>query len=361
MEYSISSQIGEQVYEDITYIARYNIDWERFRNKTILVTGANGFIAYYMILAFLLRNDLYGENIKVLGLVRNLKKASEKFGALLKREDIKLINQDVTENMEQIEHADFVIHAASQASAYYFETDPVGTIEANTTGTINVLKYAVAQKSEAVLIVSSLKVYGTIKNGGDKLIEDKLGELDITSYKNCYAQGKRLSETLCSSFAKQYGVPVKIARPSYIYGASTMDDDRVWAQFLANVIRGENILLKSSGAVYRSFCYVIDTVTALLKIMLEGEIAVPYNIAAEHSDTTIRNFAKTAIEAFPERKISLQFANKVDEQEPDVDTKKLAAEILDSTRLEKLGWRAEITLLEGVQRAVRTMEERLES
>jgi nucleoside-diphosphate-sugar epimerase len=151
---------------------------------------------------------------------------------------------------------------------------------------------------------------------------------------------------------------VKIARPSYIYGASTLEDDRVWAQFLANIIRRESILLKSNGAAYRSFCYVTDTASALLTIMLKGEVGVPYNIAAAHSDITIRDFAKTAVAVFPERGMSLAFANPEDEAEPVLDVTKKTPEILASERLEKLGWQAQVDVKEGIRRAVLTMEER---
>lgn len=357
MSSNIRSMVGEQIYEDAKYIASTNIQWERLKKKTILITGANGFIAYYLVLSFLVRNDLYGDNIKVLGLVRNIDKAAKKYDELIKREDLKLIAQDVCDDMDEMEHADFIIHAASQATPYYFENDPVGTLEANTTGTTNILRYAIKAKPESVLIISSLKVYGKVADEIDKISEGDIGYVDITSYKNCYAQGKRLAETLCSCYAKQYDVPVKIARPSYIYGASILEDDRVWAQFLANIVRKEDILLKSNGAVCRSFCYVADTATALLTVMLAGDTAVPYNIAAEHSNVTIRNFARTAVEVFPERNMSLCFANKEDEKEPDPDNK-IPSEVLDGTRLEDLGWKAEINLAEGIRRAVKTMEER---
>ena len=85
---------------------------------------------------------------------------------------------------------------------------------------------------------------------------------------------------------------VKIARPSYIYGASSLEDDRVWAQFIANIVRSQDILLKSNGAANRSFCYVTDTASALLYILLHGKDAVPYNISYEKSDVTIRALQK---------------------------------------------------------------------
>lgn len=358
MKDCIREQVEPQIYEDAKFIAQTNIEWERLKDKTILITGANGFIAYYIVLSLLIRNDMYHDNIKVLGLVRNIEKASEKYGDILDRDDIRLIGQDVCQDMGQIQPADFVIHAASQASPYYFENDPSGTINANTSGTVNVLEYAVRSKSESVLIISSIKVYGEVRNGREKIKEEDIGYLDITSYKNCYAQGKRTSETLCASYCRQYGINVKIARPSYIYGASTLDDDRVWAQFLTNIIKKEDILLKSNGAAYRSFCYVADTASALLTILMKGENVQPYNIAAKHSDTTIRNFAKTAVQVFPERNMKLCFQNKEDEQEPELDFGGITPEILDSTKLQSLGWKAEIDLAEGIRRAVNTMESR---
>lgn len=354
----VKDQVGRQIYEDAEFIADTDIDWEKWKNKTVLITGANGFIAYYLVLAFLIRNDVYHDNIKVLGLVRNQEKAAEKYGDILNRDDILLIGQDVCQDMGQIQPADFVIHAASQASPYYFENDPVGTIDANTSGTVNVLEYAVKSKSESVLIISSIKVYGEVRNGQGKIKEEDIGYLDITSYKNCYAQGKRTSETLCASYCRQYGINVKIARPSYIYGASSLEDDRVWAQFLANIIKKEDILLKSNGAAYRSFCYVADTARALLMVLMKGENAVPYNIAADHSDTTIRNFAKTAVQVFPERNMKLCFQNREDEQEPVLDFGGITPEILDSSKLQSLGWKGEIDLAEGIRRAVNTMESR---
>lgn len=355
MDFQINNLIHEYIYNDILTIANANLSWDSLKNKTILITGAGGFIGYYLTMAMLIRNDLYNDNITVLALVRNQQKTEKRFGDALKREDIKVIVQDVCDDIKTEYKADYIIHAASQASAYFFENDPVGTIDANLTGTYKVLEYA--KKCNAVtLFVSSLKIYGTLHTGKDKIYETDMGYLDINSYKNCYAQGKRASETLCASFNKQYGISIKIARPSYIYGPSSLNDDRVWAQFISNIVKNENILLKSAGAPYRSFCYVTDTATALLKILFDGKDIYPYNISAEHSNVTIRNFAKSAVEAFPERNLSLSFANKEDEEEPTISIMASTPEILDSTRLNELGWKANVNLTEGIKRAVKIVE-----
>lgn len=354
MDYKVKDHLHPYIFEDIKTISDSDIDWPCLCNKTVLITGGNGFIAFYIVCAMLIRNDIYGGNIKIKALVRNLKNAEKKYGELLNRNDLELIEQDVCKPFE-FDRADFVIHAASQASAYYFENDPAGTIDANLTGTANALEYARTSRAESTLIVSSLKIYGAVMNGKGSISEDDIGYLDINSYKNCYAQGKRASETLGCCYAKQYGMNVKIARPAYIYGPADINDDRVWAQFIANVVRRQNILLKSNGAALRSFCYVTDTAAALLKILLNGESGIPYNIANPKSDVTIRNFAKAAVEAFPELNLTLSFANPDDEKEPVPSPMAAAPEILDAARLNGLGWTAEVDLTQGIKRSVRIM------
>lgn len=354
----IKDYVGENLYKDIIAIADTPIDWSKFADKTVLITGANGFIAYYLTLSFLVQNDRNALGVTVLGLVRNKSKAETKYGKILERSDLQLVECDVCGDLSALAHADYIIHAASQATPYYFENDPVGTIEANTLGTSNILQYACREKASGVLMISSLKVYGEVRSGKPEITEDDLGYINIDDYHNCYATGKRTMETVCNCYVKQYGLPVKLARPSYIYGASTLQDDRVWAQFLANVIRKQNILLKSNGAAYRSFCYVTDTASALLTILLNGEAGVPYNISSKQSDVTIRNFAKAATEVFPERNLSLSFEKKEDEEEPVLDYSEKTPEILSSKRLQSLGWSGKIDIKEGIKRAVLTMEER---
>lgn len=357
MASDVKSLLHPYIYEDVLSVAQAeSVQWEKLNNKTLLLTGAAGFIGYYLTTALLIRNDLYDSGIKVIALVRNKQKAEKRFGELLKRDDLKLVVQDVCSDIDIEEKADYVIHAASQASAYFFENDPVGTIDANLTGTYKVLEYAEKSKSTSTLFVSSLKVYGTLHNDEEIINETDIGYLDHTSYKNCYAQGKRASETLCACFNKQKGLSVKIARPSYIYGPSSLDDDRVWAQFIANVVKGQDILLKSSGAPYRSFCYVTDTASALLTILLSGKDVYPYNISAKHSNVTIRDFAKAAVQAFPERNLKLSFANKEDEAEPQRSPLSPTPEILNNERLISLGWEPKVDLTQGIIKAVKIVE-----
>lgn len=354
MNRTIKELVPELVYRDVCSVIERELPWEQLDHKRIMITGANGFISYYLVLSCLVRNDQYDCGITVYGLVRSLEHAKKKYGNILERDDIHLCVQDVCDAID-IEKVDYIIHAASQASAFHFENDPVGTINANLLGTQRILE--LARKCEAeVLMISSLKVYGSFQNASQDLIkEEDSGYIDQISYKNCYAMGKRAAETLCASYSKQYDIPIKIVRPSYIYGPTTMSDDRVWAQFIANVIRNEDIVLKSNGAAYRSYCYVTDTVAAIFTVLVKGKNMQPYNISSEKSNISIRNFARAAVAAFPERKLRLVFERLEDEAEPDQDIS--PKEILDNDKIKCLGWDAYVTPIEGIRRATLIMED----
>ena len=356
MDCNLQNYIDPYTYSDIKEICSRELPWSRFKEQTVLITGANGFIGSYLVFSLLHLNDTEQLNIKVVGLVRSYEKAYQKFGSLLQREDFELLIQDVCIPIPDSVKADYIIHAASQASAAFFESDPVGTISANLTGTINALECARKSGAKSILLISSLKVYGDLTNITAPLAEEKLGELNCLSYKNCYAQGKRTAETIGACYAKEYHLNVKIARPSYIYGASTLHDDRVWAQFISNIVKHENILLKSSGAVLRSFCYVADTAAALFTILLNGENVYPYNIASKESNLTIRDFARTAVLVFSERGLKLSFANPEDEKEPSEEILKKNMEVLEDIRIHTLGWSAKVNIAEGIRRAVAILE-----
>lgn len=355
MDYRVCRNINPTIYEDICEIIDCSLPWIAFRKKTILITGASGFIGSYLALTLLELNDRFNLDLHVVALIRNKKKGLDKYGVLLKRADFEIVIQDICQEISYCQSVDYIIHAASQASAEYFENDPVGTINANLIGTINVLEFARHQEAPEILFVSSLKVYGTVSDGAQSLHEEVAGYLNLLSYKNCYAEGKRAGEMLCQCYAKQYGLDVKIARPCYIYGASTLEDDRVWAQFIANIVYRQNILLKSSGAAYRSFCYVSDAVAALFTILLKGVGGTPYNISEHQSNITIRKMAQIAVSCFPERMLSLSYANKEDEKMPELRFEN-TPEILDNRKIKQLGWTGKVSIEEGIKRAVLILE-----
>jgi nucleoside-diphosphate-sugar epimerase len=173
---------------------------------------------------------------------------------------------------------DYIIHAASQASPKYYETDPVGTMTANILGTYNLLEYIKGKNCLGFLYFSSGEVYGTpTKN----LVGEKdYGYLDITNTRSCYGESKRASETLGFCYHKQYHTPFVVVRPSHTYGPGLLlDDGRVFADFIRDALIGKEIIMKSNGSASRPFCYLSDATIAFFTVLLKGESGCAYNVA----------------------------------------------------------------------------------
>ena len=145
------------IKEDVSkIIANFNY-WNSFKNKTVLISGANGFLPAYLTETFLALDHSY--NTKVIALVRNKQKAEKRFSHLLKNPNLIIIEHDVCNEFNYTEKIDFIIHAASQASPKYYKTDPVGTLNANVLGTINLIKLAQKNNVESFLYFSSYRCH----------------------------------------------------------------------------------------------------------------------------------------------------------------------------------------------------------
>ena len=105
----------------------------------------------------------------------------------------------------------------------------------------------------------------------------------------------------------------------------------------------------------RSFCYVRDTASAIFRVLLDGENGAVYNIADKKSDVTIRQFAKIAVEAFPERNLTLSFENESDSIDPAPNS--VPAEVLTNDKIIKLGWKPQMDVSAGVKKTVSILEQ----
>ena len=340
------------IVEDFNQIKNSSIDWNRFENKTILITGANGFLPAYMVETLLLLNNdiLKYSPCKVIALVRNEKHTKERFSNYLSDENLKIIVQDVANQININEKIDYIIHAASPASPKYYNIDPVGVIMPNILGTKNTLELARKNNIEGYLYFSSGEVYGQL-NDGEVVNEDKYGYLDPTSVRACYGESKRMGENLCVSYGHQYNIPIKIVRPFHTYGPGMkLDDGRVFADFVKNIVNNEDIEMKSDGSARRTFCYLSDATVAFFKILLDGEKNNAYNMANAKVIISIKDLATILVNMFPEKKLKAVFS----EQSKDYLQSPVKGNSVDTSKLEKLGWKPSVSIEEGFKKTIRS-------
>ncbi|MCM1321748.1 MAG: NAD-dependent epimerase/dehydratase family protein [Bacteroides sp.] len=339
---------------DLEEIVSEPLNWEYFANKTVIITGANGMLPAYIVYALLALNDtcLKEKKCKIIANVRNYDKARIKFEKFLNRNDFQLLLKDVTELAEFCGSVDIVIHAASQASPKYYGIDPVGTLKANTIGTMNMLELAKNNKCEKFLFFSSGDVYGVLDGAVPVISETYTGNVDITNVRSCYAESKRMGETMCVCYAHQYGLHVNMLRLAHTYGPGcALDDGRVFADFVRNIINKENIRVNSDGGAKRCFMYVTDMIKALFYVLLKGKNKEAYNISSV-KETSIRELAEMLCGLYPEKLLHAEFSETKDDNL--YMKSKSTVGKLDTTKLCGLGWKQTVSLEDGFKRMIQS-------
>lgn len=335
--------------EDIERIIGAQLPWERYRGQRILVTGASGMIPMYIVGTLLAANYKYGLNLHVDGLVRSPGKARARFGSALQREDFSLLEGDVSE-VTSFDHSYAAIfHGASPARPSLHNQAPVTTLKANVLGTINMLDALVAGGGGSFVLLSSSEVYGAV-TGVDLIAEDNQGTLAHFVPRAAYSEGKRVAETAMAAYQAQFGIRPVALRFGHIYGPGmALDDGRVQADFLADVVKGRNIRMMSAGAATRTYTYVADAVLGAFYAHLVGDSEV-YNVADSAGNVSIRQLAETFAAARPGHE--LEFANPDDAR----SFSPVASLGLDPSRLLATGWQPAMGLAAGVDRTIRSFE-----
>jgi nucleoside-diphosphate-sugar epimerase len=295
------------IKEDLKTIYHSSINWSFFYNKKILISGANGFLPAYLVESLLYLNFINPSNdVTIFALVRSIKNAHNRFRDYMNDSKLIFIEQDVCEPILQLIDVDYVIHAASQASPKFYGVDPVGTLSANVTGTINLLNYARLSHVKSFLFFSSSEVYGELSSSQMPIREDVFGYINPTNVRSCYAESKKMGESICVSYHHQFGLPVKIVRPFHTYGPGMkLDDGRVYADFISDILNNKDISMQSDGAATRAFCYLTDATVAFFQVLIGGINGESYNVGNPYEEHSILELAEIIVNIYPDKKLKV--------------------------------------------------------
>lgn len=336
------------IKEDMKFIIKSKIPWNNLQGKTILISGANGFLPSYMVKTILYLNKTFFEDkTHIVLLIRNKNKAMKRFSQV-NTENLIFHVQDICKPFDIKKEVDYIIHAASQASPKYYKNDPVGTLCPNIMGTYQLLELARKNDLENFLFFSSGEVYGETDHF--PTTENDYGYVNPTEIRSCYAESKRMGENMCISWFKQYDVPTKIIRPFHTYGPGmSLNDGRVFADFVADIINHRDIVIKSSGEAKRTFCYLSDAIAGFFTVLFKGQKGEAYNVSNDQAEISIIDLAKKLVNLYPE------YGLKVIKQ-PRKDYKYLESKIRrnypDISKIHSLGWQPYYSIEEGFKRTI---------
>lgn len=302
---------NEIINEDMKDIFSRNLDWTRLNDKTVFISGAYGMIASYIVYYLCYLAEYENINVSIIAQGRNVEKAKKRFGNLMQKPYFIFISDDICNSIQYNGKVDYIIHAAGLANPRLYTECPVEVAEPNILGTSNLLKLAVEKKSEGFLLFSSGDVYGQVDDP-DNITEDTIGKVNQMDAHSCYTESKRMAETLCYCYYKEYNVPCKIVRIGHTFGP-TIDienDPRVFSSFLKCLINNADIEILSDGLSKRPFCYLADAVAAYFTVLFNGENGNAYNVCNKSQFLSIREFANIIADLDKDKNIVVKYKER---------------------------------------------------
>jgi len=305
-----------------------------------LLTGAAGFIGSH------LSKKLLDEGHSVIGFDNLSSGDIRNIVEFLDNPNFNFIEGDVTEPFSF--EVDYILNFACPASPVQYQRNPVETVKTNVLGMMHSLELAKAKKIP-VLQASTSEVYGDPLEHPQ--LETYFGNVNPIGVRACYDEGKRIAETLCFDYARQYGVQVRIFRIFNTYGPKMrFDDGRVVSNFISQALKNKVITLYGNGQQTRSFCYVDDLVQAVMKfIESPNQLSGPYNIG-NPAENTVKELAELVLK-LTKSKSEITILDL-----PGDDPKKRKPNI-DKFRNE-YDWYPQVGLEEGLRRTINDFETR---
>jgi UDP-glucuronate decarboxylase len=353
----------EIVQRDLAYIAdKADGELRAMSGRHLLVAGGAGFLGYYLVQGALHWNKLNASAapIRVTVLDNFIRGIPAWLTALEGDPNLRLLRHDITEPLPpDLGEPAYLIHGASIASPIYYRQYPIETMDANVNGLRFLLDYCLAQNRKdkpvgGILFYSSSEIYGDPTPENIPTPETYRGNVSCTGPRACYDESKRYGETLCVNFARQHGLPIKVARPFNNYGPGLkITDRRVIPDFARDILSGRDIVMLSDGSAKRTFCYVADAVVGYFKVLVKGRPGEAYNVGVETPEISMSELADRVVALGKEL---FSYSGKVVRGESSdkdylVDNPSRRCPVIAKARTE-LGYDPQVTIDEGLRRSL---------
>jgi nucleoside-diphosphate-sugar epimerase len=279
---------------DLDYVYKgVGTNWTQLKGRSILITGGTGIIGKWLLSTILHADDCLNIGVRIYILSRNIQSLEDNFPELFLDERVVLIQGDVRNfTFPSIENLSHIIHAATDVIS---EAHPMDILDACFNGTRNVLNQGDACGIRRMLLVSSGSVYGKASPNMGPIPETYSGPLAFQAPDSAYAQGKRISELLCSLNYKGISEGISIARCFAMVGPYLpLNKHFAIGNFIESAIEGNEIVINGNGTPIRSYLYMADVVLRIWVLLFCGKSSQAYNVGS-NVPITISELARLVI------------------------------------------------------------------
>jgi len=273
-------------------------------DKEVFVSGGTGFVGKWLLESFLWANERLGLNAKAHVLSRDPDSFRSRHPRLADAHQITFYKGDVRNFDFPQQSIDFIIHAATDASARLNQSNSLLMLDTIVDGTRRMLDFARHCKAKRFLLTSSGAVYGKQPPTLSHVPEDYTGAPDPSEPMSAYGEGKRLSEFLCAIYHCEYGLETTTARCFAFVGPYlNLDIHYAVGNFIRDGLAGGPIRVSGDGTLYRSYLYAADLVIWLWTLLFRGKPGEAYNVGSEEA-ISIKELAYRVCNAFsPSHKV----------------------------------------------------------
>lgn len=341
--------------EDVRYVGELPLPWNLLQDSSVMLSGATGMVGSFLTDVLMYRNLEYGQNCTIYALGRSEEKAAKRFQEYWDAPLFHFLQWDILNEPKLVLQAsvDYLLHLASTTHPKAYATEPISTIMLNVAGLNSLLSFAHLHGARRFVFTSSCEVYGECPDGLAAFSEDSCGYIDCNSLRAGYPESKRAGEALCQAYIWQEGMDIVIPRLSRVFGPTMLaSDTKAVSQFIKKGVLREDVVLKSRGTQVYSYSYVADAVSGLLTCLFQGECGGAYNIASQGCEIALRDLAAIAAECGG-RAVVFELPDQVEA----AGYSKASRSVLNSRKLQELGWHTRYGIREGVERTIQMISD----
>ena len=300
----------------------------------IMVTGGNGFIGHTLV-KYLLNE---GNEVKVID-IKPIKFAHK---------NLEFVKKSVLEDIRwEMRDCDVVYHLAAELGVINSDKKPLGTLAVNIDGTVNVFKCALGINVKKIVYTSSSEVYGEPR-------EIPIKEDSPKSPVSIYGVSKLTAEMYAKGYVQEYGMDVNPVRLFNVYGPG-QGFEWVVPIFMQKVLNNEQPLVFGDGSQVRCFTYIADVVNGITTVMKKGAKGEAYNIA-NTDQITMKELAELLIKISGKKlKPKIVGFGTVTRQKE----REIMKRVPSIEKLKSLGWKPEVSIMEGLTKTFRWYKENL--